>query len=83
MKLFLVNNFLAVLCLQKGVSDYMEYIKQKDIASELGVTRQTISNWAKNGILVPDIKLPNGTKKYSRETIDTFKTKYFKQKEVD
>lgn len=45
------------------------------VAEELRVSHQTIHNWAKRGILVPDYVSTKGTRYYKLETINAFKEK--------
>ena len=43
------------------------------VMRELHVAPQTVRNWAKRGILVPDYVSEKGTRYYKPETIEKFK----------
>lgn len=49
-----------------------EFLKLKDVAELFGVTTPTIRNWQKKGVLEPDVILPSGRARYTREQIDAF-----------
>ena len=43
-----------------------------DIARMIGVTNPTIRSYIEKGIIVPDIKMPSGRIKFTKETVDKF-----------
>ncbi len=49
---------------------------QSDVAEHLDVTIQTIKNWNAIGYLIPTLKLPGGTCRYSISDIEVFKQTY-------
>lgn len=47
------------------------FMDNKDVASTFGVTVATLKNWEKKGYLIPEITLPNGRKRYTRQQIES------------
>ena len=66
-----IENFIKNL--NKGVNIMTDkFIKIKDVAEIFGVTVPTVRNWEKRGQLVPEITLPSGRKRYTKEQIDAY-----------
>ena len=50
-----------------------EMLNPGEVKSILGVSYTTLTNWRLRGILIPDLCLPTGRYKYSREQIEQFR----------
>lgn len=49
-----------------------KYLKIGEVAQLLGVSTQTLRNYQRRGILVPEIVFDSGHRKYSVEQVDNF-----------
>lgn len=53
----------------------MAYMSIGKFSKEIGVTAQTLRNWHKEGVLIPELITDSGTRYYSEKQLDKFKIK--------
>lgn len=49
-----------------------KYLKIGEVAQMLGISTQTLRNYQKRGLLVPEIIFDSGHRKYSVEQVENF-----------
>lgn len=58
------------------------YYTAEDVANRYSVTGQTIRNWEKEKILVPDLRVGKGCVRYSAAVLAEFEKKHPGKKEI-
>lgn len=53
-----------------------DLISSGEVAQMLGVDRRTITRWASEGTIKPDIVTPGGHRRYSRERIESLRDEW-------
>ena len=54
------------------MSEVKQYLKIGEVAEMTGVSTQTLRNYQRKGILVPEIVFDSGHRKYSVEQVEKF-----------